>query len=52
MSLIAWWPLTGDTNNYGTLGAELQATASNTTFVDGKIGQALYKGSLTITGEQ
>ena len=52
MSLIAWWPLNDDTNNYGTLGAEIQATASNATFADGKIGQALYKGSLTLTGEQ
>ena len=52
MSLIAWWPLNDNTNNYGTLGAEIQATASGATFTDGKIGKALYKGSLTLTGEQ
>lgn len=57
MSLIAWWPLNGDTNNYGTLGAELQATFSppdddGDIFREGKIGLALYKGSLTLTGEQ
>lgn len=52
MSLIHWWPLNGNTNNYGTMGHEVQATSSDVTFINGKIGQALYKGSLILTGEQ
>lgn len=52
MSLIAWWPLTGHTNNYGILRNEIEATATNVTYAEGKIGQALYKGTLTLTGEQ
>lgn len=52
MSLIAWWPLTGHINNYGILRNEIEATATNVTYAEGKIGQALYKGALTLTGEQ
>lgn len=52
MSLIAWWPLTGHTNNYGSMGGELQATGSSVTYTDGKIGQAMYTGSLNLTADQ
>ena len=52
MSLIAWWPLTGHTNNYGTMSGELQATGSSVTYTDGKIGQAMYTGSLNLTADQ
>ena len=52
MSLIAWWPLTGHTNNYGTMSGELQATSSSVTYTDGKIGNAMYTGSLNLTANQ
>ena len=50
MSLIHWWPLNGDTKNYGTSG-EL-VTESNVTYTSGKIGQSMYKGKLNFTAEQ
>ena len=52
MSLIAWWPLNGHTNNYGTMSGELQATASGVAYSDGKIGKAMYTGSLNLTADQ
>ena len=50
MSLIHWWPLNGDTKNYGTSGE--QVAESNVTYTSGKIGQAMYKGQLNFTAEQ
>lgn len=52
MSLLVWYPLQGDTNNYGTLGAELNPTASGLAYTTGKLGQCLSRGSLTWTAEQ
>lgn len=52
MSLIAWWPLNGDTKNYGTLGGEVEVVASSPVYTNGKIGQALYTGTLNLTAEQ
>lgn len=52
MSLICWWPLNGDTKNYGTLGGEVEVAASSPVYTDGKIGQALYTGTLSLTAEQ
>ena len=50
MSLIHWWPLNGDTKNYGTSGE--QVTESNVTYTSGKVGQSMYKGKLNFTAEQ
>ncbi len=50
MSLIHWWPLNGDTKNYGTSGE--QVTESSVTYTSGKIGQSMYKGKLNFTAEQ
>jgi hypothetical protein len=50
MSLIHWWPLNGDTKNYGTSGE--QVTESGVTYTNGKIGQSMYKGKLNFTAEQ
>lgn len=52
MSLICWWPLNGDTKNYGTLGGEIEVAASSPVYTSGKIGQALYTGTLNLTAEQ
>ena len=52
MSLICWWPLNGDTKNYGTLGGEIEVTASSPVYTNGKTGQALYTGTLNLTAEQ
>lgn len=52
MSLICWWPLNGDTKNYGTLGGEVEVAASSPVYTSGKIGQALYTGTLSLTAEQ
>ena len=52
MSLIAWWPLTGHTNCLGTKSGELQASASSVTYAQGKLGQSMYTGSLTLTEAQ
>lgn len=44
MSLIAWYPLNGNTNDYS--GNNLNGIASNLTYVEGKIGQAAsFNGS-------
>lgn len=50
MSLIHWWPLNGDTKNYGTSGE--QVTESGVTYTDGKLGQAMYEGKINFTAEQ
>lgn len=53
MSLLAWYPLTHDCKNYGALGSILDPQLSPThIFTDGKIGQALSRGTLTLTAEQ
>lgn len=51
MSLIAWFPLNGNTINYGT-STTLTPTASNVVYTEGKIGKAMYTGSLTFTADQ
>lgn len=52
MSLLVWYPLQGNTNNYGTLGSELNPTSSGVTYATGKLGQCLNRGSLRWTAEQ
>lgn len=52
MSLIAWWPLTGHTNNHGTMANRLEVFSSGATYATGKIGQAMYKGTIGLTGDQ
>lgn len=52
MSLLVWYPLQGDTLNRGTLGAELNPTASGVTYEAGILGQSLHTGSLTQTSTQ
>jgi hypothetical protein len=52
MSLTCWWPLNGDTKNYGILGGEVEVAASSPVYTNGKIGQALYTGTLNLTAEQ
>jgi hypothetical protein len=52
MSLVVWYPLQGDTLNRGTLGAELNPTASGVTYEVGILGQSLHQGSLVQTAAQ
>ena len=52
MSLLVWYPLNGDTYNRGTLGAELNPTASSVTYTTGITGQSLHTGSLNLTAVQ
>lgn len=52
MSLVVWYPLQGDTLNRGTLGAELNPTASGVTYEVGILGQSLHRGSLVQTAAQ
>ena len=39
MSLIHWWPLNGDTKDYGVANSNLNVLYGNPTFASGKIGQ-------------
>jgi len=39
MSLIHWWPLNGDTKDYGTTNSNLNVLYGNPSFTSGKIGQ-------------
>jgi hypothetical protein len=50
MSLLSWYPLTGNTTDYGPLGNI--PTTSDIAYANGKIGQCLSNGSLYLTAEQ
>ena len=52
MSLLVWYPLQGNTINYGRLGAELNPTVSGISYTNGKLGKCLSRGSLSWTAEQ
>ena len=43
MGLIHWWPLNGDKNDHA---GNLDLTSSSSTFVEGKINQALQLNSV------
>lgn len=53
MSLVAWYPLNGNSKNYGAWGSTLQPTESSVVYIDsGKIGKAMHTGSLTLSQSQ
>ena len=52
MSLLAWYPLMGNTKNFGLLGSELNPATSNVTYTEGLMGQCLNTGTLTLTAAQ
>lgn len=52
MSLLVWYPLQGNTTNYGTLGAALNPKTSGVSYVPGRFGKCLSRGSLSWTAEQ
>lgn len=52
MSLLVWYPLQGNTKNYGTLGAALDPTESSVVYTTGILGQSKSTGSLSWTAEQ
>lgn len=52
MSLLAWYPLNGDSKNRGVLGKEMDPTETSAVYVDGKIGKSLYTGYLTLSAAQ
>lgn len=53
MSLVAWYPLNGNSKNYGAWGSALQPTESSVVYTDsGKIGKAMHTGSLTLSQSQ
>ena len=49
MSLMVWLPLNGNLNNYGLSNLELTTTVNPTYVNNGKIGQALSTGSVTMS---
>lgn len=49
MSLMVWLPLNGNLNNYGLSNLELTTTVNPTYVNNGKIGQALSNGSVTMS---
>ena len=51
MSLIAWYPLNGNTNSQGTLGPINAVNTSSYEYVDGKIGKGLSTGSIYWDGK-
>ena len=52
MSLLVWYPLQGNTKNYGTLGAALDPAESSVVYTTGILGKSKSTGSLSWTAEQ
>ena len=51
MSLLAWYPLMGNTKNYGLGDAEPTVTATPV-YIDGKMGEAMSSGAFNWTAAQ